>query len=699
MANVIPFLAHATSLSDEEQHAARIKQLQSLSLEELMEIPIVSVATGLKQNISDAPAVTTVITDKDIQALGATNLSEVLETVPGFQVSHHTNGYMPKYTVRGIYAGQYSPEIAFLVNGTSISTVYLGGFPFYANDGSLQNVKRIEIIRGPGSAVYGADAFAGVVNIITKTAKDIDGVEVGARTGSFKTNSVWFQQGEKIGKNEIALSVELKDTDGDKSIIQEDMATQMDRLFQQSKNSYAPDSVKRGKQNVDARLDVSNENWQWRSAVQMGRKVEMGAGLGTAIDPIGTMKGNVLSSDLNYHNTFAKDWEFKAQASVYYYDMETENFLHALPANFYGKDTPATLAKIGVKEIQDRLNLDVFYNGFNNHSLRLGVGAYYGDLYRVKNIDNQFPNLFNLVDKSNTPNDFLKTAIRKNAYFFAQDVYSMAQDWELTSGLRYDHYSDFGSTVNPRLALVWKTRPDLTTKLLYGRAFRAPSFLELYTRNNLLELGNPDLKPEIIQTYEFVINYQPTSSWRLGLNLFAFDLKKGIAYLPAGQTLMIQNLMTQNAGEQTGKGFEIESRYQVNKQLVLSGHYAFTKTTEKNPLATLGNTPHPEHSAYLRADWQFQKDWFLNLQTNYTGKRNRAFTDPRPAMPSYAIFDLNARYQPKHNFSVSAGVRNLFDKAISDPSPPPNNLGIIAYPYDLPLEGRNYFVEMRYKFN
>ena len=92
-----------------------------------------------------------------------------------------------------------------------------------------------------------------------------------------------------------------------------------------------------------------------------------------------------------------------------------------------------------------------------------------------------------------TSSTFLPTKDRKDAFFFVQDQWQFAKDWALTGGVRYDRYSDFGETVNPRAALVWEPRYDLTTKLMYGSAFRAPSFGEQYNLNNPAALGNPNL--------------------------------------------------------------------------------------------------------------------------------------------------------------------------------------------------------------
>ena len=96
----------------------------------------------------------------------------------------------------------------------------------------------------------------------------------------------------------------------------------------------------------------------------------------------------------------------------------------------------------------------------------------------------------------------------------------MQNDLNLTAGVRYDHYSDLGSTTNPRLGLVWSFLKNADRKLLYGQAFRAPSFTELYNDNNPSLMGNPDLLPEKIKTYEASLGYRFSDSLRANLNYF-----------------------------------------------------------------------------------------------------------------------------------------------------------------------------------
>ena len=134
----------------------------------------VSIATGSQQPIAKAPAVATVITAKDIRAIGATDLDEILETVPGLHVARSFTGYNPIYSIRGVYSG-FNPQVLVLINGISITNLFFGDRGQVWGGMPVEAIARVEVMRGPGSAVYGADAFAGVINIITKTRQDIEG--------------------------------------------------------------------------------------------------------------------------------------------------------------------------------------------------------------------------------------------------------------------------------------------------------------------------------------------------------------------------------------------------------------------------------------------------------------------------------------------------------------------------------------------
>jgi len=230
---------------DEEQRA--IDYLNSLEIEDLVNVEVtldavfdvfdglikakkVTVATGRQQSTARAPAVTTVITAQDIEAIGATDLDEVLATVPGLHVSKTGSLNKPIYTIRGMHT-ENSPEVSILINGIPVTSLYAGDRSYAWGGMPINAISRIEVMRGPGSAVYGADAYSGVINIFTKTKDDIKGTEVGVRAGSFNTYESWALHGTTWNRFDIAASVEYRKSDGQNSIIQADAQTQSDIRF------------------------------------------------------------------------------------------------------------------------------------------------------------------------------------------------------------------------------------------------------------------------------------------------------------------------------------------------------------------------------------------------------------------------------------------------------------------------------------
>ncbi|MGL5986912.1 MAG: TonB-dependent receptor plug domain-containing protein, partial [Burkholderiales bacterium] len=197
----------------------------------------ISIATGAKQSTTRAPAVATVITAEDIAATGARNVDEALQAVPGMHVSV---GYIydPVYAIRGVHT-KYNPQVLMLLNGVPLTNPYLGNRGDGWSTIPAENIARIEVIRGPGSALYGADAFTGVINVITKTSADIDGTLAGARVGSYSSREGWIQHGGQLGPFQLAASLHVGKTDGPDETIASDTQSSLDQLFGSSA-SYAP---------------------------------------------------------------------------------------------------------------------------------------------------------------------------------------------------------------------------------------------------------------------------------------------------------------------------------------------------------------------------------------------------------------------------------------------------------------------------
>lgn len=670
--------SHATPQDTEEEDLASAYS----------DLPIVSIATGSRQLISRAPAVATVITATDIQAMGAADLDEVMETIPGVHVARTTQVYSPSYVFRGINLG-FNPQVLILINGVPATSAVNGnrgngwvGLP-------LEHIARIEVIRGPGSALYGADALAGVINVITKSAEESGGTTIGARIGSFRSHDAWGLHGGKWGPISVAAYVRRGATDGATSIIQADAQTGLDQLLG-THASHAPGPVNNGRDFLDGSLDLSLNKWRWRLGIRDRDNVGSGAGIASALDPTGSSRMRSVTSDLSYDDdNLAPNWMVSAQLSASHYSEKSDLTLFPAGMNFNGPTfTDGMIGNPYKWERQHRLHTAATYTGTDRHRIRLGVGAESANVYRIQETKNFNPDFSpigsgsrsDVTDVSSTL-PFLRPHSRQLRYAYGQDEWRAAQDWTLTAGLRHDHYSDFGSTTNPRLALVWDTAYNLTTKLMAGTAFRPPSFTELYAINNPVVQGNAALKPEKSRTIEAAVSWQASPQWQVSANIFHYKIDN-IIQLVSG--------VYQNKGKQSGNGLELESNWAINNTLRLSGNYSFQYSIDGASQHDAGNAPH--HQLYARADWRIRPSWSAHAQINWISKQTRVYNDNRPSLSGYNTVDLTVRSAPHSTgWHTAISVRNLFDADVREPAP--NSL-----PNDYPMPGRSVYVQGTYTF-
>jgi len=699
-------LAQPVSIEDEEKALSQIYGGEEM----------VSIASGYKQPISKAPSVATVITAAHIKQIGATDIDEVLETVPGLHVERNTIGYNPIYTFRGIFSA-FNQQVLMMVNGIPITNSYTGSRGEVWGGMPIQNISRIEVVRGPGSAVYGADAFAGVINIITKTKQDIEGTEVGGRVGSFDTYDSWALHGDEWAGFDVALALEYHTTNGQKSIVDADLQSQFDSAFG-THASLAPGSVNLSRDNLDARLDLSRGNWRFRGGLQHRSDWGNGSGVAQALDPVNRFGSDRWNADMTYHtDELADNWDFTTQLSYFETSQEIERNLTLFPAGTSlpigangqigaGGLTTFPNGYIGNPEVWERhvrINQSFAYTGFQQHQIRSGVGFNYDSLFKARVSQNfgidpatgtPIPSQpgIPLLDVSGTSSTFIPEVDRKVAYLFLQDQWNFASDWNLTAGARYDRYSDFGNTFNPRAALIWEASYDLTAKLMYGSAFRAPSFQEMYIINNPAQLGNPALKPETMQNIELGFDYRPLDRLRLGLNFFNFWWKDIIRFVPDANTT---TATAQNTGTQQGYGTEFETEWQAVDTLKIIGNYAYQRSRDEELNHDSGYAPH--HQVYLRLNWEFLPEWIFSPQAKWIIGRNRSFGDTRSPVADYTWVDLTLRRQnlAKH-VEVAFSVRNLFDVSAREPSLAGSPQA--AIPNDLPLAPRSFYGEISINF-
>lgn len=631
----------------------------------------VSIATGSRQTLRRAPAVASVITAEDIAAMGATDLDEALESVAGLHVSRSSIRYASAYMIRGIGGGgQSNPQVLLLQNGIPMTTLFNGDKGVTWTGVPLENVARVEVIRGPGSALYGADAYAGVINVITRTAADAPGTEAGLRVGSFNTRSAWIQHGGQAGGMEVAAFLRVGATDGLREIVT-------------ARSSPSPGPVSTDHDAVDASLNVSRDKWRFRTSYKLRDKLGTGAGVSSALDPTSKSKTENLTGDLSWANPkLAQNWGAGATASFLHYTQVYPDNVVLLPPS--GTWPTGQIGGPNQWERQFRLSGFLTYSGFSGHSLRLGLGRDDLDMYKTRTIRNYMfvgstatytgPGLTDYTEIQ----PHIRPQQRQVSYAYAQDEWRFAQDWTLTAGARRDYYSDFGGTTNPRLALVWEAAYDLTAKLLYGRAFRAPSFNEQHGINPVAN-GNPALKPEIIATWEAALSWQAIKNTQINLSLFRYDIR---------DVIRLVGTAFANSGTQHGTGMEAEATWDAGRALRLTGNYAYQKSISEATGTDAGYAP--RHHLYARADWRLAPGWLLGGQVNRVADRRRATGDTRRQIDDYTTVDLTLRSdrgRKDWNFAVS--VRNLFDADAREPTLAPGT----AIPNDLPMAPRAVYLQ------
>lgn len=655
----------------------------------------VSIATGSKQALRRAPSVATVITAEEIKAMGATDLDEVLETVPGLHVSHSALSYTPLYVIRGIYSPN-NPQTLMLQNGIPTTTMLTGSKGNAWGGLPLENVARIEIIRGPGSALYGADAYAGVINIITKTAADTPGTQFGARYGSFNTKDAWIQHGGQWGALDVAANLRVGSTDGFKQTINADAQTRLDKLFG-THASRAPGPVNIGRDALDGSLDLAYDKWHLRTGYKLRNNLQLGAGVASALDPAGSERSERITTDLSWispHVTQDLGLGFSASLLQYNDTILTPLVIYPPGAAFPTGTFPNGMIGAPEKwERNTRLSAFATYTGFDKHQLRFGVGHDDLNLYQTAEHKNftlsatgtPIP-IGSFIDFSNTT-PFMLPQRRFINYLYAQDEWSFTRDWTLTAGVRHDNYSDFGTTTNPRMALVWDATLDLTAKLLYGQAFRAPSFNEKYSINNPVQQGKPDLRPETIQTWETAFTWQARRDTQVNLNFFRYEMKDIIRLVP--NTAPAVGSTYNNTGRQHGNGMELETVWDYSNRLRLTGNYSFQESIDDATGQYVGYTPHQR--LYLRSDWRYSSGWFASAQVNRVLDRARAAGDNRPKVPDYTTVDLTVHSPTKGQWDFSSSVRNLFNADVREPTAPS------LIPNDLPMAPRSLWVQATYK--
>lgn len=646
---------------------------------------MISLATGYSRPLFDAPTTAFTITRQQIQSLGASNLHQVLETLPGFYPATN-DGRSFQASVRGI-----TNRVLILVNGLPLDEGLLNA-TISVDDILTYDVDRIEITLGPGSSLFGADAVAATINLVTRTSTAAPIDEVGVLGGDKNSYSGYVVHNAPINSSlRLGVYAATYITSGDDSILKADAETALDKELH-THASLAPGPLNLGRKVADTRVELSGDEWTARASYRDEFDFHTGTGLAFALDPDGTYDSALKTLEFVGHHTTGSDWHLRTYVTFTEADQPAEN-LHLYPPGAFGKLFPdGVLQSFKIREDRYRAETSAEYTASTSHRLLLGGGAFYNDFDVLSDDRNyivrkgrviptgQF-SAFGGVGDAPLINDATQTVY----YVLAQDEWSLTRDLILTAGGRYDHYSEFGGTFNPRASLVWNESAQSVAKLIYGRAFRTPTIIETESNGIYAPLGNPRLKPVVLDMLEAAFDRRyGKGTW--GVSVFGYEQSHLVETVP-DLSAPILLTYTNRTTKDRSWGTELTGEFEILHNLSIQSHYTYQRHTVAS--GTDPNIPEaPHHQLYSELRWQVAADWSATIRGLYIAGRERAEGDPRQDPTNYVVAGLSAE---RRNIIDRVDLRLLIDNLFNTAYTYPSDSATIL-PYDVPAPGRMWWL-------
>ncbi len=633
-----------------------------MPLEKLLELKVSSIDSIKSIETQKTPSVVKVITKKEIEAMGAITLNEVLETVSGIQLNRGgDNVYTDHIGIRGIYSKQ-NQQILVLINGQrKKDSIQSTPFHYTRRLIPVHNIEKIEIIKGPGSAIYGADAVSGVINIITSGYKDFNGVKAKSIGGSYDTfmNSVGFSKESSTG----GFSFYLHNTQSklNNESIQYDVQSVYDTVLSSGEISNTPDKLNGDFKESGIEFKYTFKKFSMEfDYIKFDIIPEYGT-VGNIYDDHNYMTGVDARLKFKYsdHLNSSTSVGITLGRDVNQQIIDEEILLFEPGTNFgAGAFEDGFLAAPEFTQYEDYLNLDVSFKINSDHSIKLGTGLVYTDIVEIKETKNFSSDLATprgeVEDVTDTDEVYLPETSRSSIFLYFQDEYNVKKDLNLFTGVRWDSYNDIGETTNPRASVVYTPNEKSTYRLIYAKAFRAPNLYELYSQNNPVNKGNEDLSPEKMESVEINHSYRLSKDHDLSFSIYKFQLRN-IINLDANNTYS-------NIGTYQGEGVEFEYIGEFHKDLKLSFNHTSLKVVDKDHewAPKLSN-----NKSFVGINYKISKDWYVSLQQYYFSETTREVGDPREPMPAYGHMNLNL-HSPQFldHYKLMFKIKNVWNEDI-----------------------------------
>tara|TARA_R110002124_G_scaffold233406_1_gene398755 strand:+ start:130645 stop:132579 length:1935 start_codon:yes stop_codon:yes gene_type:complete len=560
-----------------------INDLLDLDIESLSQVQIYS-ASKKNENVSDAPSIVSVVSADEIARYGGINLLDVFSRVPSLQVLGSTGAPNNVFTMRASTNQHYTSRVLMLIDGRPVRDGYAGALNFpLLLEFPVSIIEQIEVIRGPGSVLYGSNAFAGIINIVTRDAGE-QKTTLSTTQGSFGYNE-WEGATAYAGEDWSLLgSIKSTDTHGDRFTITDEAG--VTGSYENGNNGYG--------------YLIKGHYKNLHGFIFKGRADQGSIGVYARL-PESKIDAKKTTADISYSQELSS--RIKLDTHLTYNRLR----------DGYTTDAPE-------KNSDDLLIAEVSVQSKITDKLNLLTGM-------------------SLEHKDGTVADISYQQHLYNAY--AQFDWQATDKLKLVGGMQLNDAEEFKSDLSPRFAALYNFSPHIGAKILYGEAFRAASALESELSIPNLIAGDTNTQPERISTLESQIFYSDDSLYA-AISAYHSRIEDIIARIdnPSATGFLITN-----TGEQTFKGVEVEGKLNFDTGLQISGSASFQKgesdtgidnpTFSPNVMAKLG-------ISYKTPQWSFGvfDSWYGDPEDIRATNPSVAEVNNQPK--SYHLVSLNA---------------------------------------------------------
>jgi outer membrane receptor for ferrienterochelin and colicins len=671
LVSVLTFLLPLFMIAQKDTVPA-VNKLLGLSLEDLMNIKVVT-ASGYLQTTTEAPSTITVISAQQIADRGYEQLEDALRDIPGIDMIH-INGYAPTLIYfRGMY-GAENLRALLMIDGIVENNI-LGSNDMAGPAYSLHNADHIEIIWGPVSALYGANAFGGVINIISKKGDVINGLTAEQGFGSFGTSFEKVSLGLKKSGFEFAVAGTMYNSKGPSFTNRDPNYTGSYVTNAYSLNAQVSYGTDKSRTTAGYRVYRTPMGWGTyaNSPTTYLRLPSQGY---NNLGIIGILQSDVRGEKSGLDDAYLRTFFVQ-------HEYTPNNKLNMLGRFVYretgtGQDSYVYLTvdgrklmRYGVASYSNRVSgeFTLNYTPAQDHRISAGVQFYQDNVEagsRASTVDTALYFIDGRDTLTNLHTHFLTRQfdIRNNfgSYLQYNLTTRLLGKTNFTAGTRYDRNSYFGDALSPRVAIVNQPADKWTFKLQFGMAFRAPTNLEIY------QTPNPtfQLKEEKIKTVEANVIYALSNKINLQLNGFHNDLS---------DVIILGNLSGLNPDKNPGvidiTGFEAVAGLVLSKNISGFLNFTYQDATGKN-LITHSTGPVPGVATVKGNAGITVKTadlFILSLSGNWVGTRQSPKTDPYGPVKGYFLANAVIRTQPlfKEKITLSINIHNILNTKWLDP--------------------------------